>query len=108
MQHVERLAAVLSRHGFDHGGHIALEIAGLLLPKLLHADDADAGDRGWGAAAIHLAAESVATVLAEHRHVMPGRHQLPQQVQGIDAHARNGGEEASADEANPHCGMARR
>ena len=76
--HVEGLAAVLGGDCLHHRGHVALEVAAVLLAQLLHADDADTGHWGRRAAAIDPAAELVAAVLAEHRHVMPGGHQLAQ------------------------------
>ena len=60
------------------------------------------------AAAVDAGAERVAAILADHRHVVAGPHEFAQQVHGVDAHARDGREEAPADEADPHASASTR
>ena len=108
VQQVEGLPGVLDRDRRHHGVDVAFEVAAVLLAELFEADHAHARHSGRRAAAVDPGAEGVAAVLAHHGDVVAGPHEFAQEVRGVDAHARDGREEAAADEADPHASASSR
>ena len=96
------LSGVPKKQARERALDVLLEIAGGLLADLLQPDHPHAGHGGRGTAAVDAHPERIAAILADHRHVMPGAGQFAQQVQRVNAHARDGREEPARDEADPH------
>ena len=100
---VERLVRVPRDHGLDEGLDVGLEVAGRLLPHRLQPDDLDAVDGHRRAVAVDRR-RVAAVVLAHQRHVVARRRELADQVERVDAHARDGREEPAGDEADAQSG----
>ena len=102
VQQIKRFGGVFAFDGFDDAANIGFKIAAVLLADQFETDHFHAVNFGRCAAAVNLFPRFIGAILRNERHLDTVLHQLAQQIRRVNAHSRNGWEEAARNKTNAH------